>query len=233
MKVLGFDTATPVTSVALSEDGRIIAELSITGDRTQMERLMPMIDAALKDAGVKVRDIDGIAVGTGPGLFTALRIGVATANALSQALRVPIAGVSSLDALAKGCAGSGETIAAVIDAKRGEVFASLYISDAGLNSLVWAAGVFEPETLARRLAVVGGEVIAVGNGVIAYQNIFKEYLGDNLSVAAPELMFPRAAAVIELGEPALREAPKGLPGQVRPVYVRQPDADKNIKKMKQ
>lgn len=67
MKVLGFDTATPVTSVAVSEDGRIIAELSITGDRTQMERLMPMIDAALKDAGVKVRDIDGIAVGTGLG----------------------------------------------------------------------------------------------------------------------------------------------------------------------
>ena len=76
-------------------------------------------------------------------------------------------------------------------------------------------------------------MIAVGNGVIAYQDIFKEYLGDNLSVAAPELMFPRAAAVIELGELALREAPKGLPGQVRPVYVRQPDADKNIKKMKQ
>ena len=232
MKVLGFDTATPVTSVAVSEDGRIIAELSITGDRTQMERLMPMIDAALKDSGIKVSDVDGIAVGTGPGLFTALRIGVATANALSQALRVPIVGVSSLDALAEGCAGSGETIAAVIDAKRGEVFASLYISDAGSNKSVWAAAVFEPETLARRMAIIGGEVIAVGNGVAAYQDVFKEQLGADLSVAPPELMFPRAAAVIELGEPALRKAPKGLAGQVRPVYVRQPDADKNIKKMK-
>lgn len=230
MKILCFDTATPVTSVAVGVDGRVASELSITGDKTQMERLMPMIDSALKKAGLSIRDIDGIAVGSGPGLFTALRIGVVTANALSQVLSVPVVGISSLDTLAKGCEGMNSTVAAVIDAKRGEVFAGIYQKE-GQGAAVEYTKAESPDELAERLAGFGTPML-VGNGVAAYLDVFKKAFGERLTVAPPEFMYPRGASQLALAALEIAEAEAGVPGQVKPIYVRNPDADRQIKRMK-
>ncbi len=232
MKVLAFDTATPVTSVAVGIDGAVVAEISITGDKVQMERLMPMIDAALREAGITVRDLEGIAVGVGPGLFTALRIGVTTANTLSQVLRVPVVGVSSLDILAAGIAYRGGLIAAAIDARRREVFAALYCVTEGVIGIIAPEHVIEPGTLAEELAAYDEPIAMVGDGFSAYCSVMRDRLENRVTLASPEFMYPRASSLLMLAEPALRAAVPGVPGLVAPVYVRQPDAVELIKKMR-
>ncbi|MFA5867303.1 MAG: tRNA (adenosine(37)-N6)-threonylcarbamoyltransferase complex dimerization subunit type 1 TsaB [Actinomycetota bacterium] len=232
MNILAFDTATPVTSVAVASDGITLSEISITGDKAQMERLMPMVDAALGEAGIKIGDISGIAVGTGPGLFTSLRIGVVTANTLSQVLRVPVAGVSSLDALARGVDGSEGVIAAVIDARRGEVFAAIYASRDHVHEITVPTRVIKPDRLAAELAESGESLTIVGDGYAAYRDLFRDVLAGRASPASPECMFPRASSIAALARDELATADAGSPGLVAPVYIRQPDADKLIKKMK-
>lgn len=232
MNILAFDTATPVTSVAVASDGKTLSEISITGDKDQMERLMPMIDAALDEAGIKIGQIDGIAVGNGPGLFTSLRIGVVTANTLSQVLRAPVAGVSSLDALAWGAAKHDGLVAAVIDARRGEVFAAVYATrDRGIK-VTAPVRVIKPDLLAAELAALGETLTVVGNGYVAYRDVFRAALDGRAVQASPEQMFPRASGIATLASDNLTAADPGTPGLVTPIYIRQPDADENIKKMK-
>ncbi len=232
MKILAFDTATPVTSVAVASDGLTLSEISITGDKAQMERLMPMIDAALGEAGVKIKDIEGIAVGTGPGLFTSLRIGVVTANTLSQALRVPVTGVSSLDALAWGAGGTDNPVVAVIDARRGEVFTAIFRVREQKYEMTGPTRVVKPDILAAELAESGETVTIVGDGYAAYREEFQEALAERARPASPECMFPRASVIAALARGALASVETGAPGLVEPLYIRQPDADELIKKMK-
>src|SRR5919106_5253460 len=113
MLILAFDMATSVVTSALVQDGAVIVE-RVSKPRSVLED----IDALLREAGVEPEQLDALAVGTGPGSFTGVRIGLATARALAFALDVPAAGVSTLDALAAGAPGA----VPVIDAKRGEVF---------------------------------------------------------------------------------------------------------------
>ena len=233
MNILAFDTATPVTSVAVSVQGALVAEISMTSDKIQMERLMPMVDAALSEGGVDIHAISGIAVGVGPGLFTALRIGVTAANTLSQVLRVPLAGISSLDTLAAGVAYRGGTIAAAIDARRGEIFTSVYQATGGIAIPEGPPRVLDPVVLADELAARDETVTMVGDGFAAYCTAFKEKLTNRVTPASPEFMYPRASSLLMLAEPVLAGADSGTPGLVVPMYVRQPDAVEMIKKMKQ
>ncbi len=232
MNVLAFDTATPVTSVAVASDGVILSEISITGDKAQMERLMPMIDAALGEAGMNIADIGGVAVGTGPGLFTSLRIGVVTANTLSQALRAPVVGVSSLDALAHAVAGRNGMIVAAIDARRGEVFAAMYKTSGGRIKTTAAVRLAKPDELADDLAGRLDAFTLVGNGFATYDTVFKDAMGIRFQTVSPELMFPRASSIAELAATTLAHMPADESCLVAPVYIRQPDADELIKKMK-
>lgn len=232
MKILAFDTATPVTSVAVAVNGETLSEISITGDKAQMERLMPMIDAALDEAGVKIDEIDGIAAGIGPGLFTSLRIGVVTANTLSQVLSVPVAGISSLDALAWGVVERDGLVAAVIDARRGEVFAAIYLAQGREITVDVAVRVIKPDLLAAELAESGKMLTVVGDGYVAYRDIFNDALSGKTSSVSPENMFPRASSIAALASESLATAEPGTPGLAKPVYIRQPDADELIKKMR-
>jgi tRNA threonylcarbamoyladenosine biosynthesis protein TsaB len=232
MNILAFDTATTVTSVAVGAGGAVIAEISITGDRVQMENLMPMIDGALREAGLKINDIDGIAVGIGPGLFTALRIGVTTANTLSQVLKVPVAGVRSLDILAAGIAYRPGLAAAAIDARRGEVFASIYEVDGVSAVRILPARVMKPVDFAAELAEFDQSVSLAGDGFVAHEGIFRTHIEYEGNIASPEFMYPRASALIGLAEPILKKAKTGEPGLVFPDYIRNPDADEHIKRMK-
>ncbi len=232
MKLLAFDTATPVTSVAVVLDGAVSAEMSITGDKVQMERLMPMIDTVLKEAGCTIGEIEGLAVGTGPGLFTSLRIGVVTANTLAQVLKIPVVGISSLEALAHGSTARSGLVAATIDARRGEVFAAVYESENGRATEMKPAGVMKPDDFALELAAFGKPIHLVGDGFAAYCSIFKDVLVGLAIPASPDRMFPRASSVADLAQSLLEMANKHATGLVKPIYIRQPDAVEHIKKMK-
>ena len=135
---LAFDTATPAPALALLRGAEPLLERTLPADRGAGRRVAEEIHRALVDAGLVVRDVSRIVVGIGPGGFTGLRIGIATALALGQALDVPVVGVSTLEALALGMAGDvpdGGLLVPVIDAKRQEVFTAAYraAGDGGLE----------------------------------------------------------------------------------------------------
>src|SRR6266704_3576547 len=113
--VLGIDTATPVTSVAVGSQKGTLASIAVRNDRAHAELLVPMVRQALEHAGLDGTELDGIAVGTGPGLFTGLRVGVSSAKAMAQVWDLPMVAVSSLEVLAFACRHAGRAICAAID----------------------------------------------------------------------------------------------------------------------
>lgn len=125
MKILAWDTSTSNFSLALSINGVICEDNALLGNSLS-ERIIPHIEKFLKKHNVALQQLDGIAVGIGPGSFTGLRIGLAAAKGLAMALNKPLVGVSSLDILAMNAQGLGEKVCCVVDAKRGKVYAATY-----------------------------------------------------------------------------------------------------------
>ena len=126
MMILAIDTSTRVSSVALVEDGRVVAELNQDTRLTHSERLMPQIKQLLDIAEKTTRDLSAIAVSIGPGSFTGLRIGMATAKTMAYALGIPVVGVPTLDALAWNCPLDGVHLVPMLDAQKGNVYTARY-----------------------------------------------------------------------------------------------------------
>jgi tRNA threonylcarbamoyladenosine biosynthesis protein TsaB len=197
MLILAFDTATDVATSALVEEGEVL------GERTSRAvTLLEDVDALLRQAGARTGDIQGLAVGTGPGSFTGLRVGLATARGLALALGVPVAGVSTLEALSAGAPGA----LPVIDARRGEVFV-----------LQGEPRVLAPEDL----ELVAGTV-CVGDGAVRYRSVL-EAKGAEIPPDGDDRHAPRARFHAQL---ARDFGPAEL---VEPLYLRVPDADKTTR----
>ena len=175
--------------------------------------LMPAIAAMLERAELGYRDLDAVAVGVGPGTFTGLRIGIATARALAQAHDLEVRGVSSLAALASGMHAPARL--PLIDARRGEVFAALY-DDSGE---VWAPAAIEPEELVRRVASREGPAPqAAGDGSLRFRDLLED-AGVEVLPDESDSHFVRALHICRLA----LSAPAGT-GAVVPDYRREPDA---------
>jgi tRNA threonylcarbamoyladenosine biosynthesis protein TsaB len=221
MFVLGVDTATDYAVVGATADGEIIREVSIGpepgGRPRHSEVLLPEIERSVQAAGGWTR-IDRIAVGIGPGSFTGLRIGIATARALAQARDLPLVPVISLAALARGIAdgGDGDLALPVFDARRREAFAALY--EGGAKE-VWTPLVAPPDELADRVRELNQAPLAAGDGALRFA---AELEAAGATVAPPEDAIHRVAArhVCAVGEGAV-EAPTD---QIQPLYLRPPDA---------
>ncbi len=221
--VLGFDTATADAAVAATRDGSPIREVSVPpaadGRPRHSQVLLAEIEGCVEAAGGWTA-IERIVVGIGPGSFTGLRIGIATARALSQARRIPIAPVVTLDALARGIsahpAGDGRAALPVMDARRGEAFAALYEED---GSELWPPSVAPPDRLAKRVGELDSAPLAAGDGALRFA---AELEAAGATVAPPEDEVHRIAArhVCALGEAAIEASPD----RIEPLYLRPPDA---------
>ncbi len=239
MIVLGLDTSTSATAAALRlADGRTTQardDPAAGAHPGHATRLLAMAHELLAAADVSWRQVDRIAVGVGPGTFTGLRVGVATARGLAQSLSAELVGVSSLRALAAGALAheppatersAPAMVLAVIDARRGEVFAGAYESGEDEPRELTPARAVAPEALAEVLAKAGdarglrGQWLAVGDGAVR----FRAQL-ERAGVAVPEDASPlhrvSAAVVCEL---AVR-APAASPQALTPDYRRPPDAE--------
>jgi tRNA threonylcarbamoyladenosine biosynthesis protein TsaB len=224
--VLGLDTATPATVVGLAlPDGTVLQARDDPqpGERPgHSTRLLPFAHELLAEAGLGWERIERIAVGVGPGTFTGLRIGIATARALAQSLDRELVGVSSLRALAFG----GAKTLAAIDARRGEVFVAAY--DGNLESL--APQAVRPAVLADLLE--GGAMLdtsaqewtAVGDGALLYRDSF-EQLGMHVPPDGSRCHQIQASAICALAI-ALPESGRGQ--AVVPNYLRRPDAEVSL-----
>lgn len=221
MVVLGVDSATADAVVGVTTDGEVVREARIDpgpdGRPRHSQVLLGEIERSVEEAG-GWKAIDRIAVGVGPGSFTGLRIGIATARALAQARGSSIVPVSSLAALARGISESDATAPALplIDARRGEVFAALY--DAG-GAEVWPPFVAPPAELADRLQTMDWTPLAAGDGALRFG---AELEAAGATVAPPENPIHRVAArhVCAVGEAAI----EATPDQIQPLYLRPPDA---------
>jgi tRNA threonylcarbamoyladenosine biosynthesis protein TsaB len=214
MRVLAFDTATTATTVALA-DGDSVQELRDdppAGARPRhTSRLMPLMAELLAQAGWDWTHVDRLAVGIGPGTFTGLRIGVATARALAQARGLELVGVSTLESLSLNSA--GDNVCAVLDARRGEVFAAAW----NHRRPLYPAAPFDPSTLA---GLLGPDTLAIGDGAVAFRGVF-ERSGARIPDDGSDLHRVTAINHCRLG---LLADPSD-PGAVRPEYLRLPDAE--------
>ena len=218
MNVLGFDTSTAVTSACLLRaDGEAFEVLpavqALTGPPAHASELLPALAEVLDRANLDWAEVDAIAVGVGPGAFTGLRIGVATARALAHAHGAEIRPVSSLAALSAGI--EGEFRLPVLDARRGEVFAALHRRDEEL----WPPWAAPPGEVAERLRDEGVSPMAAGDGSVRFRGIL-ESAG---AIVAPDESAAHVIRALHVCRLA-RAAPPVAPEAVLPQYLRIPDA---------
>jgi tRNA threonylcarbamoyladenosine biosynthesis protein TsaB len=221
--VLGIETSTPQTTVALGTEQGTLASTLLSSGRSNHEMVGPAVDHLLHWTETDPSAIGGIAVGIGPGLFTGLRVGVQTAKTLAQALRVPIVGMASLDILAFGVRHSSRIIAAAIDARRGEVFYCLYRAVPGGVTRVAEFQVASPALLEAELEAVPDEVLMVGDGAIRYRKELEAL--SHVEIASPALGYPHADELVELSIPRFHREEFDRVADVVPLYLRQSDAE--------
>ncbi|MHB8946055.1 MAG: tRNA (adenosine(37)-N6)-threonylcarbamoyltransferase complex dimerization subunit type 1 TsaB [Bacillota bacterium] len=229
MIVLGLETATNVCGVALVDDDRVLAEFSTSGRLTHSQRLMPLVEQALNEAGIGRGQLDGIAVSAGPGSFTGLRIGLATAKGLGYALDRPVLPVPTLDALAFNAWAWPGLICPLLDARKDQVYAALYRGNppAGGRSTRRLGGYWAMDlgSLLERLSAFNDPVLFLGDALPRYGPGIVERLGAKAHFAPASGRFPRAAAVAELGHGRLAAGRRPGAAAARPIYVRQSEAE--------
>jgi tRNA threonylcarbamoyladenosine biosynthesis protein TsaB len=213
--VLGIETATPRLSVALGDASGIVASLSIDGERRHVEELAPLVRRLSELARVALTDVDLLAVDVGPGLFTGMRVGIATAQGLAVALGLDVVPVRSCDVLAHPLRHAGRPVVVAVDARRGEVFRSVHRAGRTDVDVTCTA----PEAVAAEIALLG-PCLAVGDGALRYREVLE-------AEGEVEILptRPSADAVVEL---ALR-APAALdPALLEALYLRDADAIPNF-----
>jgi tRNA threonylcarbamoyladenosine biosynthesis protein TsaB len=223
MIVLGIDTSTGHTSVALGTEHGLIAEATFASPRKQ-DHVVPAIQQMLEWAGLRLSNVGGIAVGLGPGLYTGLRVGVQVGKSLAQTLTVPIVGFSSLDVLAFGVRTTRRVIGAVLDARRGEVFFAFYRSVPGGVMRLGEHRVDRPDALVAELEALPHEVLLVGNGAILYRRQL-EAPGVRVAFASAVQATPAASALVDLAAPRFIREDTDRPTDVVPLYLRKTDAE--------
>jgi tRNA threonylcarbamoyladenosine biosynthesis protein TsaB len=225
--LLALDTSTAQVSVAFGDGGSVLGSVQLTGGRRHAEQLAPAIDYLRTECGVELRDLTAIAVGTGPGLFTGLRVGVTTAKVMAQALRVPVVSVPSLDLVAYPLRHSERTIVAVLDARRREVFAARYQPVPGGVQRVSDYGVHAPAELVADLLADVAEfphgLLLAGDGVDRFPAEFAAL--DHAETAGPEFAAPSVDALVALATARVEREEFERPADLRPLYLRQSDAE--------
>jgi len=225
--LLGIESATETVGAAVDDGAGGRAAMTVAGRRRHAENLAPAIEAVLARAGVALREVEAIALDVGPGLFTGLRVGVATAKGLAQGLGIGVVGLTSLEVLAAAALdGSFDgAVVPVVDGRRGEVFAARYSKSVGPGGLVEevAPARHRPEEVAAAIAGPGAPpALACGDGALRYRAVLEaaglRVAGAGLGAPDPVVLVSLAAARLAAGEAALPAV------AVEPVYLREADA---------
>lgn len=220
MLVLGIETSTPQASVAIGSEQGVVASAMVSRGASYNEFLLPAIRFCLDEARLDYRNLGGIAVSLGPGLFTGMRVGVATAKALAQALSVPICGMASLDLVAYEVRYTPKTICVALDARRNEVFCAFYRSSPGGIQRMSEYRIERPERLAVGLESRREDVLLVGNGALLYRSVFEE-IGPVVEIGTMSHSFPNAVSLVELTVPRMYREDFDSVFDIKPLYLRQ------------
>lgn len=238
MIILGIETSTMTGSMALMDEERLITEHTLTLPRqskerrvgvsaplrraTHTSRLIPAIDRMLKDASLTIRDLDGIAVSLGPGSFTGLRIGIATAQGLAQGLKIPIVGIPTLDGLTFNLSNCKDLVCPLLDARKREVYCALYKNGKRLTKYLACEPGELLKKIGSRVKGQGLRVVFLGDGVEVYGDLIKKRLGGQAVFASKASRLPNAASIAELGLRKLKRSKKSNLLILKPIYIRAP-----------
>jgi tRNA threonylcarbamoyladenosine biosynthesis protein TsaB len=230
--ILAVDTTTRAGSIAVTDADAVLAVVEGDRTRTHGERLPAEIEQALARAGARAGDLELLAVATGPGAFTGLRIGLAAVQGLAMVLSQPVIGVSAFDALASAAwparSPRERILVTWMDAQRGEVFSAQYADNPADGDFPWQATgetlVEQPALLLRTLAPALQEGIAfVGDGALRYEADIARWSAGRARVLSDP--GPLAPAIARIGHRRAAHGQAGLPHRLQPLYVRRPDAE--------
>jgi len=222
VNVLALDTATAQVGVAIGVDDRVVGEVRLVGGRRHAEHLVPVIEALCRESGVALDQMAAIGVGIGPGLFTGLRVGVATATMLAHVLTIPVVPVGSLDLVAHPLRHADRRIVAVLDARRSEVFYASYQPVPGGVQRLTEPAVAGPDDVAAEIVGQREETLVVGDGVAAHPSVFAGL--DRTEHAGPEFAAPNPGSLAELTVHRVEREEFSQPGEIAPLYLRGADA---------
>lgn len=215
-----------VASVALVSDDITIAEYSANYKKTHSQTLLPMLDEIVKMVDCDLKEIDAIAIAAGPGSFTGLRIGSATAKGLALALNKPIVPVPTCDALAFNLCGTDKIVCPIMDAKRNQVYFGVYEFLGEKLHELQAQDVWALSDVLELLVDLNREVIFLGDGVPVYKDQLEEKLGDRAHFALAHQNRQRASAVASLGKILYEEGITESCDEHKPIYLRKSQAER-------
>ena len=222
MLVLALDTSTSRGSLALVASDRLLAEYTLESSASYLNRLQVGIDHLLQETANTIQDVNLIVVSQGPGNFTGLRLGLATAKGLALAIGSPVVAVNTLDALAANFPYASLPVCPVIDAKKHEIYAAFYHCQATAGQLVGDYLLLPPEALAARILE---PTLIVGPGLERYGSLFQKLLGDLAVLPPPEFRHIRAGVLARLGMQQFAAGRIPDLDKLTPFYLRSADAE--------
>ena len=224
MKILGIDTSSMAASVAVIEDNKLICEYTINTKKTHSQKLMPMIENMLGLSDLNVREIDAIAVCEGPGSFTGLRIGMATAKAIAHVNDIPVIGVNSLEALAANMNLCDKKICSILDAQRNQVYTGRYQYEGTKLVEIKEIGIQQIDELLEELAQSGEQWILVGEAVYKYEDKIREI--SNIEIPAASNNVTKAGSLCSVAKVKFDEGKDIFDCYtVNPLYIRKSQAE--------
>ena len=234
MRILALDSSGLVASVALVEEEQLIAEYTINYKKTHSQTLLPMLDEIVKMTQIDLSTIDAIAVAGGPGSFTGLRIGSATAKGLGFALQKPLIHIPTVEALAYNLYGNHQVICPIMDARRNQVYTGIYEFHENQFRVMQDQKALTVEEIIKELNLLGREVIFIGDGIPPYKELIQEQITVPYSFAPAHLCRQRAGAVGMLGVQYYKQGKIETATEHQPDYLRLSQAEREMQeKMKE
>ncbi len=226
MKILAIDSSGIVSSAAVAEDDNLLGEYTINQKKTHSQTLLPMIDEVARMLELDLQTIDAIAVAAGPGSFTGLRIGCATAKGMGLALDKPLISIPTVDGLAYNLAGSGVAVCPLMDARRNQVYTGLYTFRGYQMQTVIAQCAVGIEEIIRKINDTRQPVTFLGDGVRVFTPYIKEHCQVPYTFAPAHLNKQRAGSVAVLAMEYYRAGNVQTAAEHRPEYLRMSQAER-------
>jgi tRNA threonylcarbamoyladenosine biosynthesis protein TsaB len=231
MIILAIESSGLVASVAIATEDSILAEYTINHKKTHSQTLLPMLDEIVRMTGLKLQDVDAIAVSAGPGSFTGLRIGSATAKGLALALEKPIVAVPTLDSLAYNLYGTNRIICPMTDARRNRVYTGLYNNDS--FNVILSQTVMPVEEIISKINAIGRDAIFLGDGAPVYKEMIEKLTEVDYTFAPVHMNRQRAGSVGAMGIKLYKNSIIQTAAEHQPVYLSLSQAERERLKFKQ
>ena len=227
LKILSVECSASPASVAIIENGKIIANSFVNIKLTHSQTLMPMIESTLKSAMLSVNDIDGISVSAGPGSFTGVRIGISIAKGLATPNNLPCVPVSTLEAMAYMFLSEDITVCPVMDARCNQIYNALFRVRNGKVERLCKDRAILIDKLIEELKTVSGKITICGDGSDLFVDLIKDF--DNTKIASENLKYQSAVGVGLMSYDSFEKGNTVSPENLMPTYLRLPQAERELK----